>query len=102
MASQKNAAGRLLFHRLHSMEQSLAIACRVSGTRWTERTQLPEGQVAAKHRDAGIGEGAGQCHQEWCVRIRSRTVGQDKRGARRIPGSVQEATHGRIGGTIQK
>lgn len=102
MAAQKNGAGKPLFHRLHRIEQPLAISCRISGARWTERTQLPEGQVTAKHRDAGISEGTGQSQQEWCIAIRSGTVGQDKRGARRTPGRMQEAPHRRIGSTIQE
>jgi hypothetical protein len=59
------------------------------------RTRLTEGKIAAEHDEATAGQRVGQRDEEWALRGRARTVGQDEA----VPGvgrRVEHPAHGEV------
>lgn len=64
---------------------------------WPVRAELAEGQIAAKHGNAGLAEGIGEGDQEGRLAVGSCSVGQDNASIRRSGGAMEEARDGRFG-----
>ena len=94
MAAQKKLACRLPPHGRDGRSKALLIAFRTATRRWTMRTQLAEGKIAAEDRHSHGAECIRQRDEKRGVTVRSCAVCQDEAVAAGSRRAMQIATNG--------
>ena len=100
--TEEDAAGHTLSYRVDRLPQPLSVTLSRGGKRWPVRACLAEGQVAAQHRNPGLGKRIGDCCQKLGLAIRPSAMGEHQRVAIFPDGKMKKAPNRRVGGEIGK